>query len=101
MERQHAESARQQGLTEDDEAQRAKRVHQAQKWLAPPKFASELDHAQLLREEGTSSFIFDEPQFDGWRRMKPIKSMNSRRFNDRVLWIHGMQIASTILYHVC
>ncbi|KAF4893181.1 hypothetical protein CGCVW01_v014154 [Colletotrichum viniferum] len=37
------------------------------RWLSPPNSSTNADSARIVRQEGTGSWIFDEPSFQLWR----------------------------------
>lgn len=61
-------------------------LQNVKKWLLPPEFASDLERAKDLREEGTTGWLFDMKPFNDWVEGKNVNG----GANDNVLWIRGM-----------
>lgn len=45
----------------------SQRHNDLRKWLSPPNSSTNADNARVVRQEGTGSWIFDEPSFQLWR----------------------------------
>ncbi|KAF1960875.1 hypothetical protein CC80DRAFT_501123 [Byssothecium circinans] len=74
----------------DDEI-KASSLHRFLQWLAPPRFAIELEKCQEEREEGTAQWIFTETAFTEWKDSTIVLEDNKkwRQMPPWVLWVHA------------
>lgn len=66
-------------------------MHRITKWLSAPYFAEAPSHAQSLREDGTSRWIFDRAEYRNWKDnewcLRP--GTDDTVVGGNVLWIYG------------
>ncbi|KAI1361464.1 hypothetical protein F5Y08DRAFT_342646 [Xylaria arbuscula] len=61
-------------------------------WLDPPHFAEEFESSKRVRQEGTATWLLDDPQFLAWRDIipTPASTMTGRKkMPPWVMWING------------
>ncbi|KAJ4297992.1 hypothetical protein N0V90_005891 [Kalmusia sp. IMI 367209] len=76
--------------TEDEERYRIETVIRVREWLDPPAFAMDFETANELRMEGTSEWLFTEPNFAIWRRSFSAVEENSNISPwQNAFWVHG------------
>lgn len=63
------------------------------RWLDPPEFAREFERACDSREDGTSTWLIDDPVFERWTYPPPTErtfmKSKSQTFDHNALWIRG------------
>ncbi|KAI0384987.1 hypothetical protein F5Y04DRAFT_246589 [Hypomontagnella monticulosa] len=58
-----------------------------QRWLAAPSFQDAYKRATQIRQEGTTSWIHQDPLFKRWVSQEP--SIRADGYRSNTLWIHG------------
>ncbi|KAF2970085.1 hypothetical protein GQX73_g3435 [Xylaria multiplex] len=79
---------------EQAQAEEAKKlsVKRLLEWLDPPHFAEEFDSSKRVRQEGTATWLLDDPQFLAWRDTIPTPATgitDRKKMPPWVLWING------------
>ncbi|KAI0972800.1 hypothetical protein F4678DRAFT_460361 [Xylaria arbuscula] len=74
-----------------DEAKKLS-VKRLLEWLDPPHFAEEFDSSKRVRQEGTATWLLDDPQFLAWLDTIPTPASgitDRKKMPPWVLWING------------